>query len=98
LDIIAIIFFTYWIGPKARAKGQPVLRWRWFVVLTWVTFEIIGGMIGLMISKNFILASLLGFACGFGGYLLAKYRLDQLPDLSKKDEHWMDRMGKDDRG
>lgn len=95
MDIIAIIFFTYWIGSKARQKGQPVLKWRWFVVLTWISFEIVGAMIGFLISRNVFLASLLGFGCGLGGYLLAKYRLEQLPDPNKKD-HWTDRLGKDE--
>jgi len=93
LDIIAIIFFTYWIGLKARKKGQPVLKWRWFVVLNWIAFELAGGLLGYMISKSLPLASILGFATGFGAYLLAQYRIEQLPDATKKDEHWMDRLG-----
>lgn len=95
MDIVAIIFFTYWIGILARKKSQPVLRWRWFVVLNWIAFEIVGAGIGFLISRNVLLASMLGFASGFGSYLLAKYRLDKLPD-GNQDGDWTDRLGRED--
>ncbi len=97
MDIIALIYLTYRIGLKAALKGQPKLRWRLFTVLAWVSFEIAGILIGFSISHNIYMAGLLGLAGGAGGYLLAKYRLDQLPD-NMQNEHWTDRLGKEDRG
>lgn len=96
LEIIALIFLCRRIGAKAIQKGQPKGKWQAFTVIAWIVFEIVGAVIGFSISHDLILAGMLGLACATGGYLLAKYRLDQYQDIP--DENWMDRLGKEDRG
>lgn len=95
IEIIALFLLARRIGQKAALKGQPKGRWQLYVVLAWIGFEILGAMIGFMISQDFVLAALLGLGAAVGGYLLVDYRLSQLPD--KLDESWMDRLGKQDQ-
>lgn len=94
IEIIALIFLARRIGNKAVLKGQPKGRWQLYVVLAWIGFEIIGAIIGMLISGDMILAALLGLGTAVGGYLLVNHRLDQMPD--KLDESWLDRLGRND--
>ncbi len=94
LEIIILIFLTRRIGAKAFQKRQPKGKWQAAVVFGWLGFEIFGGMIGYAISRQILLAAFLALACAPGGYLLAKYRLDQYPDAQNND--WADRIGEHD--
>ena len=92
LDIIVLIFLSRRIGALATLKGQKPGLWKLYLVLAWLGFEILGLSIGILISKNLIMAILLGLASAFGGFLLIQYRLEQLPNI--QEENWMDRLGK----
>lgn len=94
IEIIALIFLARRIGNKAILKNQPKGRWQLYVVLAWIGFEIVGAVIGMLISGDLILAALLGLGTAVGGYLLVDHRLSQFPD--KVDETWIDRLGKQD--
>ena len=94
IEIIALFFLARRIGNKAISKNQPKGRWQVYLVLAWIGFEIVGAVIGMLISGDMILAALLGLGTAVGGYLLVDYRLSQIPD--KVDETWIDRLGKQD--
>lgn len=87
LDLIGVIYFTYVIGKKAAAKGQPVLRWRIFHVIAWICFEFLGLALGLRLigTQNFIALNLFAVFCAFGGYLLVRYLLERVPDANNND-------------
>ena len=87
IDLILLIFLCRHIGNIARSKGLPARKWIFYTVLTWLGFELIGLLIGVMLfgfnkSDEKSLYGLMAFAmaCGFGGYLLVKSTLDKKPD------------------
>ncbi len=94
IEIIALILLTRSIGKLALQKGQRPGRWKLNTVLWWISFEFIGAFIGLAISHNIVSAAFLGLGFGFGGYLLAKYQLDKLPDA--RSNSWIDQIGSSD--
>lgn len=85
MDIVALIFLTRDIGNRARRKGLSVLRWRWMLVLLWISLELIGLYIGASISGNLLSASLMGFVAGLGAYFLMRRRLEVFPDTPPDD-------------
>jgi hypothetical protein len=94
IELFALIFLTRKIGDLAGQKGQRPGRWKLYMVLCWFGFEFAGAVVGMIISQNIFLAFLLGLACAAGGYLLMKYKLDQMPDIQPD---WLDQIGKPDR-
>jgi hypothetical protein len=92
LDIILLVYLCWRIGNKAKQKGLKPGQWRLYTVLSWMGFELIGLIAGVMMfgyNQN-DLNSLYGLmalaiACGFGGYLLVKSILDKKPDIMDDD-------------
>lgn len=93
IEIIALILLGKRIGNKAVLKGQLKGRWQVYLVLSWFGLEFLGGIVGLLISGDILLAALLGLAAAVGGYLLVDHRLNQLPD--RIEDNWIDRIGKE---
>ncbi|MEZ5047883.1 MAG: hypothetical protein R2831_12935 [Chitinophagaceae bacterium] len=82
LEIIALIFLTRKIGDLATLKGVKPSTWKMYTVLAWISFEIIGLVIGMMIfPNNTLLAILVAIPCAIAGYHLVKVRLEKLPDV-----------------
>lgn len=94
IEIFALIFLARKIGDLAVQKGKRPGRWKLYMVLCWFAFEVAGFFVGAIISQNIFLAFLLGLACAVGGYLLMKYKLDQMPDVQPD---WLEQIGKPDR-
>lgn len=82
LEIIALIFLARKIGDLAYEKGQPTGKWKLFLVLAWIGFEVLGAMVGIMLfgSDNLIGLAMFAIACAFGGYLLVRSILMKMPD------------------
>ncbi len=82
LEIIALIFLARKIGELAHEKGQPTGKWKLFLVLAWIGFEILGAIIGVMLfgSDNLVGLALFAIVCAFGGYLLIRSILLKMPD------------------
>ncbi len=82
LEIFALIFLARKIGELAYQKGQPTARWKIFLVLAWIAFEIIGVVIGVALfgTENTIGLLLFAVVCAFGGYLLVRGLLMRMPD------------------
>lgn len=82
MDIIILIFLAIKIGRIAELKGLSSLRWRTWFVISWITGEIIGGSIGMMIFglDNTVSWALVGLAGAFTAYVIIKNYLDRLPD------------------
>ncbi len=93
IEIFVLIFLTRKIGALAAQKGQKPGRWKLYTVFTWFGFEVVGLMVGMIISQNILLALLLALASAFGGYLLMKFQLEKIPDI---DSDWESRIGKAD--
>jgi purine-cytosine permease-like protein len=89
VDIIIMIILARYMGKIAASKGEPVSKWRWRVILNWLALEIAGFALSMMIVQNLYLNAIFALFCGFGGYLIVKSRLDQIPD---KDD-WADHIG-----
>ena len=85
IEIIALFFLTRKVGQMAELKGLSPGRWKLIMVLAWFGFEILGALVGMMISGELLMAALLGIGAAFGGYLLVRYRLEQYPDLPSDD-------------
>jgi len=76
---------------KAKEKNEEPRKWVLRMIGACLVFEIAGAMISMAITGgNLYMALVFGFVCGVGGFLLVKYKLDQVQP--KKEEHWSDRM------
>ncbi len=95
IEILILFFLTRNIGAVALRKGLPAGRWKLYVVLAWIGCEMAGLVISMTIVSNLIVNMIFGLASAFGGYLLVKYKLDQMPDKDKKDD-WLEQVGKDE--
>jgi len=92
LEIIILIFLTRKIGALAERKGQTSSKWKLFLVLAWIGFELTGMALSVIIAGNLYIALLFGLFCAFGGYLFIKARLDKMPDKESMDD-WIRKIG-----
>jgi hypothetical protein len=100
LDIILSIFLGYLNALRARRKGQKPFKWALFTFLAFLFFEVMSGTFVLMafykgamtptaVSEylfNHPIHTVFMWACGLGGYLLIRYRIDKLGDQQRNDE------------
>ncbi len=90
MDIILLVFLAWHIGNKAREKKLDVFRWRLRMVLTWIAFELGGGLLGILFfgydPKNLMGLAAFALACAFGGYLMVKAALDKASETIKNDD------------
>lgn len=92
MDIILLIFACLYISKQLKIKGYIPKPWVWRLVGLWILFEIVGGVISMLITHgNITMAAVFGFVCGLGAFLLIKSQVDKLPDITKTD--WHDRLG-----
>jgi hypothetical protein len=86
LEIILLIFLCKKIGDLAIQKGENPTRWKWYTVLNWILFEILGSMVGVMMfgfdMSNMIGLMAFALASAFGGYLLVRKKLETKPDIN----------------
>lgn len=87
MDIILLLFLAFKISKLAAQKGETKSRWVIMLVLAWVSGEIIGGSIGLVIFGKNNLFSIALLALGFAGtfYFKIEDYLKSKPDVNKDD-------------
>jgi len=90
LEIIVLIFLCRKIGNTAQRKGLKPGQWKLFTVLTWLGFEFLGAVVGIILfgynQKDLLGVMAFALVCAFGGYLLIKAILDKKPDPVDEDE------------
>lgn len=91
LEIILLINLTKKIGLLADAKGLKAGTWKLYTVLAWFAGEVIGAVIGGMLTDEPIVYYLLAIACAVASYFLLKAHLNKLPDQT---DNWIDQIGK----
>ncbi len=81
MDIIILIYLCIKIGQKAVLKGLSPGRWRLYTIIAWVSAEVLGFMLGVMLfgQGNLFGLLLFSFACAVGGYLIVRYQFDKIP-------------------
>lgn len=81
MDVILLVIFCIQIGNKAKQHGLDARRWRWRLILTWLSLEFFGLFMGVLLfgydKDNLFGLALFAFACAFGGYLLVKAALNK---------------------
>ena len=84
LEIIALIFVSKEIGSLAATKGLKPGFWKFYMIIAWISGEMLGVIIGFMMFQkdNLISIMLIGIAGGITGYFLIKNT------LLKKPDHW----------
>jgi len=82
IEIIVLFFLGRHIGKMAAGKGLSPNKWILRLILAWVATEFIGIILGIMMFGVGNLFGLMMFAiaCAFGGYLLVRKRLEDMPD------------------
>ena len=82
IDLIFLYFILKKIGVLAVKKGLPPLKWKIATVVLWLTYEIFGLVFGIALFGTGDMYSLMAFGliCAFGGYLTARYILENKPD------------------
>jgi hypothetical protein len=85
LEIFILIFLCKKIGEIAVLKGENPTRWKWYTVLSWISFEIMGSIVGIMLfgidMNNLIGLMAFALISAFGGYLLIRKKLESKPDV-----------------
>ncbi|MGZ4049811.1 MAG: hypothetical protein ACXVNN_10640 [Bacteroidia bacterium] len=87
LEIIILIFLTREIGRLAHSKGLKPGTWKIYTVVGWITLEIIGVIVGVIIfgKDNLFSIGMLGLAFGITSYFIIKAQLNKLPDYFDDD-------------
>lgn len=82
LEIIALYFLTRQNADLAEQKGEPRRRWQIRTILGFLGMEFLGVAFGdvFLGREKLFFVLLLGLLMGFGGYLLVRYLLEQMPD------------------
>lgn len=92
IEIIALIFLCRSNAQLAVRKGLKPGVWKLYTVLAWLCAEGFGAVLGLTFfvhgsidpakidQAQLFEMSLIALFCGFGGYLLVRYILEQKPD------------------
>ena len=96
IEIIILIFAGRYISKLAVQKGLKPVHWVLFTIGSWLVFEFIGILLGLVLlnSLDFIALSFLGMSAGFGGFLLIRSILQKKPDITSEEDS--NRIGVDD--
>lgn len=83
LDIIILVFLVIHIGNLAKQKGEKVFTWRLYTVLAWITGEILGLVLGVVIfgEDRLIMIVFTALPCAFAGYHIVRSILDKKPDI-----------------
>lgn len=95
IEIIALLFLCKKNGQLALQKGLPVGRWKLYTILYWFLAELLGMLLWVallgMPAQPFTNGDLMGLLSkallsGFGGYLLVRARLENMPDMEIHDD------------
>lgn len=81
-EIIALFFLCRMNGRLAERKGVNPNPWKIYTILAWIIAEFIGIGIGVSLWGIGQIYGIIAFAlfCAFGGYLIIRRMLEQLPD------------------
>lgn len=87
LEIIALIYLCKKSAQTATRKGLAAGRWKLYTVLAWFAAEFFGFFLGGMLfgTDNMLGLFLFALVCAFGGYLIIKAVLDNMPDEMEDD-------------
>jgi hypothetical protein len=88
LDLIILYFLTKEIGKLASQKGLKPINWKIYTIISWITSEIVGLFVGIMIFgvHNLFSIILVGIAFAITSYYLIKAQLNRLPDKTLDDD------------
>lgn len=84
-EIIALYFLCKMNGSLAIKKGVAPNPWKIYTILAWIIAEFIGIGIGVTLWGIGQIYGIIAFAlfCAFGGYLIIRRMLEQLPDAEQ---------------
>jgi len=84
LEIILLYFSCKHIGALAIQKKLKPGRWKIITILTWLSFEMLGFVLGILFfgfdpnsTSNLWGLMLFALCCGFGGYLIVRNLLER---------------------
>ena len=82
IEVIVLFFLGKQIARMAIKKGLPPNKWILYLVLAWVGAEFAGVIFGIVLFGlgNLFGLMLFAIACAFGGYLVVRKRLEDMPD------------------
>ena len=88
LDLIVLYFLTRETGKLAHRKGVKPFTWKIYNIVGWLSAELVGILIGIMIfgMNNLISVQLIAFAFAITSYFIIKNQLNKLPDQGLDDD------------
>ncbi len=94
IEIIVLIFLCRSIGIKATQKGLKAGWWKFYTVAAWITAEILGMMIAIILfgPRNMFSIYSIAIVGAFGGYLFINYLIDKAPPAI--DDNDIDQLGR----
>ncbi len=94
IEIIVLIFLCRSIGIKAAQKGLKAGWWKFYTVAAWVSAEILGMMIAIILfgPTNMFSIYSIAIVSAFGGYLFINYLVDKAPPVIGDDD--IDQLGR----
>jgi hypothetical protein len=83
MDVIVLIFLAIEIGKLATIKGVSSRRWISILVLSWITGELVGGLIGVSIfgKENMFSWLLVAWGVALTAYFVVKNHLVKMVDV-----------------
>jgi len=90
IDIIILYFLCQRIKNIVEPKGYSVGWWRFYTIITWLGFELLGLLVSLRMGKDLMVAFLSGLLCALGAYLLLQQKAKQLPNRNQHPNNWLD--------
>jgi hypothetical protein len=96
LEIILLIYLARRIRGVVEPKGYKPGKWQAYAVILWIVVEIFAILLfaGLLGSDT-ITAVISAYLCAIGASIALQKYAENLPNLNKGTEDWIDNLGND---
>jgi hypothetical protein len=96
LEIFVLIFLAKRIRGVVEPKGYKPGKWQVYAVCLWIAVEVIS-VIAFMVllGSNQIVAIISAYLCAIAASIALQKYAENLPNLNKGTEDWLDNLGND---
>jgi hypothetical protein len=96
LEIIILIYLARRTRGIVEPKGYNSGKWQAYAVLLWIVIEIFAVVLFTgFLGADTIIAIISAYLCAIGASIALQKYAENLPDLNKGTEDWINNMGND---